>query len=160
MRARDLIFHLNCFCCVLCKIPLSAGDTAALQHGELYCGDHLDNVEHLTTSLGNSEPPTHSFYCASPQKGRPRKRKTSPLVQTPETIGLTLTPHPSLLDPGHLAGNNQHDGSGPGTLEPGSTELRLGERDFPTSSMSICFHEIIRDEDFCHLDVCSNRTRL
>lgn len=137
MRARDLIFHVHCFCCAFCKIPLSAGDTAALQGGQLFCGDHVaaaaDLEQHMMRLVQpiNDEPSptTHSFYCASPQKGRPRKRKCSP--HAPSNIGLTLT-HPSLLllDQGggssHLAesldSNSPRNSSG----EAGA-ELRLGE---------------------------------
>lgn len=60
---------------------------------------------------------SHSFYCASPQKGRPRKRKCS--QHTPTEIGLTLT-HPSLL---MLDQGGGHMGGSP---EVGA-ELRLGE---------------------------------
>lgn len=117
MRARDLIFHLNCFCCALCKIPLNSGDTAALQDGQLFCGEHVEELGQV--AMHDQEPlSTQSFYCASPQKGRPRKRKCSP--HTPSDIGLTLT-HPSLL----LL--DQSMATTPGGASEVGTELRLGE---------------------------------
>lgn len=119
MRARDLIFHLNCFCCALCKVPLHSGDTAALQDGQLFCGEHVEELGQM--QLHEQEPSAQSFYCASPQKGRPRKRKCSP--HTPSDIGLTLT-HPSLL-----LLDQQSDTAG-GCASDVGTELRLGEMGF------------------------------
>lgn len=42
MRARELVFHVGCFCCILCGIHLSAGDTAAVRSGRVFCGEHYD----------------------------------------------------------------------------------------------------------------------
>lgn len=42
MRARELVFHVRCFCCILCGIHLSAGDTAAVRGGRVFCGEHYD----------------------------------------------------------------------------------------------------------------------
>lgn len=42
MRARDLVFHVGCFCCILCGIHLSAGDTAAVRGGRVFCSEHYD----------------------------------------------------------------------------------------------------------------------
>lgn len=111
----DLIFHLNCFCCALCKVPLNSGDTAALQDGQLFCGEHVGENRLGQMQSMNEDATSQSFYCASPQKGRPRKRKCSP--HTPGEIGLQLT-HPSLL---------LLDPSGGGHSSEVGTELRLGK---------------------------------
>lgn len=42
MRARDLIFHVNCFSCALCGSPLSAGDTAGIRGGRVFCCEHYE----------------------------------------------------------------------------------------------------------------------
>lgn len=42
MRARDLIFHVNCFSCALCGLPLSAGDTAGIRAGRVFCCEHYE----------------------------------------------------------------------------------------------------------------------
>lgn len=136
MRARDLIFHMHCFCCTLCQVPLCTGDTAAVQGGKLYCGEHVDHrnahleeqrppQQQLHHNQMNEEMSPHSFYCASPQKGRPRKRKCSP--HTPNSIGLTLT-HPSLLllDQSNVTESLERNSRGIAEMDPG-TELRLGE---------------------------------
>lgn len=109
MRARDLVFHISCFSCILCGAQLSTGDTAAIRGGRVFCGDHYDtdvlrwiikdisyinktnithmymykklpqtdlkSLNHFLNSESNSILP--SFFSSSPQKGRPRKRKTA-----------------------------------------------------------------------------------
>ena len=42
MRARDLIFHVNCFSCALCGLQLSAGDTAGIRGGRVFCCEHYE----------------------------------------------------------------------------------------------------------------------
>ncbi|KHN86336.1 LIM/homeobox protein Lhx9 [Toxocara canis] len=38
MRARDAVFHLRCFTCVVCSAPLHPGELFAMgDHGTLYC---------------------------------------------------------------------------------------------------------------------------
>ncbi|XP_055698587.1 LIM/homeobox protein Lhx9-like isoform X1 [Phlebotomus papatasi] len=84
MRAREMVFHVTCFSCTLCGAPLSTGDTAAIRGGRVFCGEHYDvDILHLESSELNLTP-SPQFYCGSPQKGRPRKRKP-PAVQPQET---------------------------------------------------------------------------
>lgn len=42
MRAKDLVFHLGCFSCVLCSKNLSTGDMASVRENLLICGDHFE----------------------------------------------------------------------------------------------------------------------
>lgn len=42
MRARELVFHIGCFSCILCGAQLSTGDTAAVRGGRVFCGEHYD----------------------------------------------------------------------------------------------------------------------
>lgn len=42
MRARELVFHISCFSCILCGAQLSTGDTAAIRGGRVFCGEHYD----------------------------------------------------------------------------------------------------------------------
>lgn len=37
MRARDLVYHLHCFSCTSCGIPLSKGDHFGMREGLIYC---------------------------------------------------------------------------------------------------------------------------
>jgi len=45
MRARDRIYHIDCFRCVTCQRRLVSGDEFAVRRGDggLVCRDHYDN---------------------------------------------------------------------------------------------------------------------
>lgn len=124
MRARDLIFHVNCFSCALCGLPLSAGDTAGIRGGRVFCCEHYETELQLwvlrkfiyelvqdfsfspSSEAANIPLQQIPYYPpTTQQKGRPRKRK---LLQTDETI-ITNSDGP----PEH---HLSHDGA-----------LRLGE---------------------------------
>ena len=46
----EIVFHLKCFACHSCKLPLKTGDHFSLNNGLLFCKQHLqtDQVEQLT----------------------------------------------------------------------------------------------------------------
>lgn len=44
MRARDLVYHLHCFSCTLCGIPLSKGDHFGMREGLIYCRYLIENL--------------------------------------------------------------------------------------------------------------------
>nr|XP_029715021.1 LIM/homeobox protein Lhx9-like [Aedes albopictus] len=90
MRAKDLIFHVNCFSCAICGQLLRGGDTAGIRDGRIFCGEHYD-----TDVLSEPETISPQFYPGGhqplqphqqqqqqpqqpSQKGRPRKRKPTP----------------------------------------------------------------------------------
>ncbi|XP_066151221.1 LIM/homeobox protein Lhx2-like [Euwallacea fornicatus] len=81
MRARDLVYHLNCFSCNLCQIPLSKGDHFGLRDGVIYCRPHYEIMDsfdpHDTPIYSGGESPGYYPPNTPPQshKGRPRKRK-------------------------------------------------------------------------------------
>lgn len=37
MRARNLVFHVNCFCCTVCHSPLTKGDQYGIIDALIYC---------------------------------------------------------------------------------------------------------------------------
>lgn len=37
MRARDSVYHLHCFSCTSCGVPLSKGDHFGMREGLIYC---------------------------------------------------------------------------------------------------------------------------
>lgn len=37
MRARNLVFHVNCFCCTVCHTPLTKGDQYGIIDALIYC---------------------------------------------------------------------------------------------------------------------------
>lgn len=82
MRARDIVYHLHCFSCTSCGVPLSKGDHFGMREGLIYCRPHyelLDYCDHADPMdlvyRGGDSP---GYYPSTPphhQKGRPRKRK-------------------------------------------------------------------------------------
>lgn len=90
MRARDLVYHLNCFTCTSCNKILTTGDHFGMNESLVYCRLHLETLvqgdfghfNHTdvasSKALGTAGSLPLSFYngVGSVQKGRPRKRKS------------------------------------------------------------------------------------
>ncbi|KTF75183.1 hypothetical protein cypCar_00035431 [Cyprinus carpio] len=92
MRARDLVYHLNCFTCTTCNKMLTTGDHFGMKDSLVYCrlhfetliqGDFPTHFNHTDVApnkgLGSTGPLGLSYYNGvnTVQKGRPRKRKSS-----------------------------------------------------------------------------------
>ncbi|XP_060520745.1 LIM/homeobox protein Lhx2-like [Cylas formicarius] len=89
IRARDLVYHLHCFSCTSCGIPLSKGDHFGMRDGLIFCSfcfnrPHYQMLEMcdpgnepLDMMFRGSESPGYFPSSTPPQnhKGRPRKRK-------------------------------------------------------------------------------------
>ncbi|XP_060598269.1 LIM/homeobox protein Lhx9-like [Ruditapes philippinarum] len=86
MRARDCIYHIDCFLCFSCNKPLRTGDTYGIHCDQVFCQEdyeHLLNNFNTDTSYCNEY--STSFpgnigdmltLCGEPMsKGRSRKRK-------------------------------------------------------------------------------------
>ncbi|XP_018327256.1 LIM/homeobox protein Lhx9-like [Agrilus planipennis] len=83
MRARDLVYHINCFYCTSCGIPLSKGDHFGMKAGLIYCRPHYELLEYCEPRdlFRRSESPGSGYFspvATQNQKGRPRKRKFGP----------------------------------------------------------------------------------
>ncbi|XP_052460949.1 LIM/homeobox protein Lhx2-like isoform X1 [Carassius gibelio] len=91
MRARDLVYHLNCFTCTTCNKMLTTGDHFGMKDSLVYCrlhfetliqGDFPTHFNHTDVApnkgLGSTGPLGLSYYNGvnTVQKGRPRKRKS------------------------------------------------------------------------------------
>ncbi|XP_035684412.1 LIM/homeobox protein Lhx9-like isoform X1 [Branchiostoma floridae] len=89
MRARDLVFHLNCFMCETCNRPLTTGDQYGMRGDTVYCRYDYETLvhgeaSHLPLGAACSPPQTPTsptgaqFYngVGAIHKGRPRKRKS------------------------------------------------------------------------------------
>ncbi|XP_043102078.1 LIM/homeobox protein Lhx2b isoform X1 [Puntigrus tetrazona] len=91
MRARDLVYHLNCFTCTTCNKMLTTGDHFGMKDSLVYCrlhfetliqGDFPTHFNHTDVApnkgLGSAGPLGLSYYNGvnTVQKGRPRKRKS------------------------------------------------------------------------------------
>ncbi|NWI63996.1 LHX2 protein, partial [Todus mexicanus] len=95
MRARDLVYHLNCFTCTTCNKMLTTGDHFGMKDNLVYCRLHFETLiqgeyqVHFNHSdvaagkgpaLGGGSANTLGlpYYngVGTVQKGRPRKRKS------------------------------------------------------------------------------------
>ncbi|XP_030624974.1 LIM/homeobox protein Lhx2-like [Chanos chanos] len=92
MRARDLVYHLNCFTCTSCNKMLTTGDHFGMRDSLVYCRLHFETIIHeeyqshfsqTDVSPGKGLGGTVNslglpYYNGVPtvQKGRPRKRKS------------------------------------------------------------------------------------
>lgn len=93
MRAKDFVFHMNCFSCYACTKTLLPGDYFGMRDGLVYCRDDYEAIiqgqtlQSLSPGVLGSVPDDIPFYTGSKrvQKGRPRKRKIPP----PEANGYT-----------------------------------------------------------------------
>ncbi|KAL9916711.1 protein apterous isoform X1 [Glossina fuscipes] len=84
MRARNLVFHVTCFCCVVCQTPLTKGDQYGIIDALIYCRTHYTMAREgdaASTSLGSAVVPGvggASSYPYSSQFGSPPNDSSSP----------------------------------------------------------------------------------
>ncbi|XP_065369258.1 protein apterous isoform X1 [Calliphora vicina] len=84
MRARSLVFHVTCFCCVVCQTPLTKGDQYGIIDALIYCRTHYTMAREgdtASTSLGSAVVPGvggASSYPYSSQFGSPPNDSSSP----------------------------------------------------------------------------------
>ncbi|XP_066500261.1 LIM/homeobox protein Lhx2b isoform X2 [Hoplias malabaricus] len=91
MRARDLVYHLNCFTCTTCSKMLTTGDHFGMKDSLVYCRLHFETLvqgdygapfSHAEAAHGKGALPAGPLGLAyyngvtTVQKGRPRKRKS------------------------------------------------------------------------------------
>ncbi|NWX48642.1 LHX2 protein, partial [Steatornis caripensis] len=95
MRARDLVYHLNCFTCTTCNKMLTTGDHFGMKDNLVYCRLHFETLiqgeyqVHFNHSdvaagkgpalgAGSANALGLPYYngVGTVQKGRPRKRKS------------------------------------------------------------------------------------
>ena len=88
MKARDFVYHINCFSCVTCQRLLTTGEHFGMYQSLVYCKTHYHSdviqaaadykpIYADTTATGHV---TYYNGVGAVQKGRPRKRK-SPLPE-------------------------------------------------------------------------------
>ncbi|MGH0119870.1 UNVERIFIED_CONTAM: hypothetical protein FKN15_059251 [Acipenser sinensis] len=95
MRARDVVYHLNCFTCTTCNKMLTTGDHFGMKDNLVYCRLHFESLiqgeyqahfSHadiasnksggLGSGTGNTLGLPYYNGVGTVQKGRPRKRKS------------------------------------------------------------------------------------
>lgn len=62
MRARDLVFHVRCFSCAACAVPLTKGDHFGMRDGAVLCRLHYE----MGAELHPSQSPPVPVYPPGP----------------------------------------------------------------------------------------------
>lgn len=62
MRARDLVFHVRCFSCAACSVPLTKGDHFGMRDGTVLCRVHYE----IGAELNPSQSPPVPVYPPGP----------------------------------------------------------------------------------------------
>ncbi|UYV70549.1 LHX2 [Cordylochernes scorpioides] len=121
MRARDLVYHVQCFTCEECGRLLTTGQTFGLREGTVLCRDHFTPPD---------PPPPH--------KGRPRKRKLF-YDSTPEVAPTAAGPEACCLH--HSAAESTDSCPEDQSCDPG----RLGSVCRPKRMRTSFKHHQLRD---------------
>ncbi|XP_043285253.1 LIM/homeobox protein Lhx9-like isoform X2 [Venturia canescens] len=129
MRARDLVYHVACFTCASCGVPLNKGDHFGQRDGLVYCRPHYEiiccaadygNTSGSIDDIGSpGVSPLPTYYSAAEQspasgggggggggvqKGRPRKRKLSEVTGSELPVTMRLAAGAlELLHPNELS---------------------------------------------------------
>ena len=63
-ESKEMIYHLTCFCCVVCKRQLSTGEEYGLSSNEVYCLLHFNELLADPQDRGNNIY-VHTCVCVS-----------------------------------------------------------------------------------------------
>lgn len=88
MRAKDLIYHVECFACYACGAILCKGDYYGIRDGAVFCRPDYERLKHRDMcelepmcspprAAGHHWPPAH--------KGRPRKKRNTVQISPMQT---------------------------------------------------------------------------
>ncbi|CAF1567505.1 unnamed protein product [Rotaria sp. Silwood1] len=101
------VYHINCFTCVKCHIPLVKGDRYVLFNGQPFC--EKDNPLKSTTNINNT--PTTKRGGTTSKRGAKAGRATAATVSTAAVQQTFVTP-PQYHHTGHISLlNNPHTSS-------------------------------------------------
>lgn len=96
MRARHLVFHVQCFSCFVCNSPLTKGDQFGLRNSAIFCHMHYEiGVESSNNSNGSgsgtAQTPMRLTCQYEPYGTSPNNGRTSPHHNDTSAIKLTST---------------------------------------------------------------------
>ncbi|KAF0757181.1 LIM/homeobox protein Lhx2-like, partial [Aphis craccivora] len=97
MRAKDLVYHVECFACYACGAVLCKGDYYGVRDGAVFCRPDYERLKHRDMACDLepmcSPPRAAGHHWPSVHKGRPRKKRNvqmlSPPMATADCNGLT-----------------------------------------------------------------------
>ncbi|XP_044578029.1 protein apterous-like isoform X1 [Cotesia glomerata] len=89
MRARELVFHVRCFSCAICAVPLTKGDTFGMRNGVVLCRSDYE----MGAEMHPSQSPPVPVYPPGPHY--PGQSFPSPdfLHHQPHHHGVPSHPH-------------------------------------------------------------------
>jgi len=113
-RVNDRVYHVDCFICASCGIVLRPGQQFRMREGLAYCLLHYELLYNyngycegvkLEATFRAEDSPTQYFSSGgSVQKGRPRKRKLSHAVETPDLPITMRLPTGAIGNRGYYTG--------------------------------------------------------
>ncbi|XP_032240842.1 LIM/homeobox protein Lhx9 isoform X2 [Nematostella vectensis] len=92
MRARDQVYHVNCFACDRCKRMLATGEYFGMRGIRIYC---KEDYEELLREESRNPTKINSL-----SKGRPRKRRIATAIESITNLGYDLSDRPGELTTG------------------------------------------------------------
>ncbi|ALC41396.1 ap [Drosophila busckii] len=102
MRARNLVFHVNCFCCTVCHTPLTKGDQYGILDAHIYCRTHYSIAREgdaATSSMSATYPYSTQFGSPHNDSSSPHSDPSRSIVPTgiyvPTTHVITGLPQPA-----------------------------------------------------------------
>ncbi|VVC39432.1 Hypothetical protein CINCED_3A009459 [Cinara cedri] len=90
MRAKDLVYHVECFACYACGTALCKGDYYGVRDGAVFCRADYERLKHRDMCELEpmcSPPRAAGHHWPSVHKGRPRKKRNSVQVQSSMAAG-------------------------------------------------------------------------
>uniref|UniRef100_A0A2H8TI52 LIM/homeobox protein Lhx9 n=1 Tax=Melanaphis sacchari TaxID=742174 RepID=A0A2H8TI52_9HEMI len=87
MRAKDLVYHVECFACYACGAVLCKGDYYGVRDGAVFCRPDYERLKHRDMSCDLepmcSPPRAAGHHWPSVHKGRPRKKRNVQMLSSP-----------------------------------------------------------------------------
>jgi len=103
----NYVYHLSCFTCVKCHIPLVKGDRYVLFNGQPFC--EKDNPLKSTTNINNSPTVTKRGNTTTKRGGKAARSTAAQVQQTFVTPSqYHHTGHMSLLNNHHTSNTITH----------------------------------------------------
>lgn len=92
MRAREYVFHVPCFFCVVCMTILTKGDHFGMRDGEVYCRLHYELLPPHPADHNSPVPPPEDYSAAN---------RAAAFIPPVTPSSLQTLPSPDFQSPNH-----------------------------------------------------------
>lgn len=125
----EAIFHLKCFACHSCKLPLKTGDHFSFNGGLLFCKQHLP-TDQLKLSLANCKTDLHHSLLSPTINSSLANlcQQQSLISQLPHSIAINSLGTAASLNSPLKGGSLSHALNGGGSLNPNQSLQQLQAR--------------------------------